>query len=543
MNPIRPFPARLAAGLCFLLSAGALNAQDILWEKSYGGKHSDYLFDAQPTPDYGFILAGSSLSKNTGNKTDDNNGNLDYFIWKMDEKGDLDWQKGFGGSGADLLQSIKLTPDGGFILAGTSNSPKGLHKKDDCKGLEDFWIIKLNAKGAEQWQRTIGGTGQELLQSIASTSDGGYIIGGSSGSSRSEKLKNGKEDAFGKKEDSQGGLDYWIVKLDNEGQIEWQKTIGGQYHDELRSIIQTADGGYMLAGSSNSTATGDKTEKRYGESDYWVIKTDKFGTIEWQKVYGGEGDEQLKTMLQTLDGNYILAGNSASETTGNKNASNKNGIDFWLLKIDSSGEILWQETYDVGKTDLLASLVENEDGSFLIGGHAMSETATDKKKDKEDINDYVAIKINEKGEEQWRKTLGSNGQDILRKAVRVRDGGYLLAGTSKGSNSRDRNSSQGRNDFWVVKLKNEKKKKEEKSPIEAFPNPTAQFTNIIVGYEFEKGTATVFDLSGRQLQHFDIQNRTVPVDLGGLPIGIYLVEIRTNVQNDAIKVAKTIIKN
>jgi sarcosine oxidase delta subunit len=543
MNPIRPFPARLAARLFFLLSAGALNAQDILWEKSYGGKHSDYLFDAQPTPDYGFILAGSSLSKNTGNKTDDNNGNLDYFIWKMDEKGNLDWQKGFGGSGADLLQSIKLTPDGGFILAGTSNSPKGLHKKDECKGFEDFWIIKLNAKGAEQWQRTIGGTGQELLQSIASTSDGGYIIGGSSGSSRSEKLKNGKEDAFGKKEDSQGGLDYWIVKLDNEGQIEWQKTIGGQYHDELRSIIQTADGGYMLAGSSNSTATGDKTEKRYGESDYWVIKTDKFGTIEWQKVYGGEGDEQLKTMLQTLDGNYILAGNSASETTGNKNASNKNGIDFWLLKIDSSGEILWQETYDVGKTDLLASLVENEDGSLLIGGHAMSETATDKKKDKEDINDYVAIKINEKGEEQWRKTVGSNGQDILRKVVRVRDGGYLLAGTSKGSNSRDRNSSQGRNDFWVVKLKNEKKKKEEKSPIEAFPNPTAQFTNIIVGYEFEKGTATVFDLSGRQLQHFDIQNRTVPVDLGGLPIGIYLVEIRTNVQNDAIKVAKTIIKN
>jgi sarcosine oxidase delta subunit len=543
MNPIRPFPATLAAGLCFLLSAGALNAQDILWEKSYGGKHSDYLFDAQPTPDYGFILAGSSLSKNTGNKTDDNNGNLDYFIWKMDEKGDLDWQKGFGGSGTDLLQSIKLTPDGGFILAGTSNSPKGLHKKDECKGLEDFWIIKLNAKGAEQWQRTIGGTGQELLQSIASTSDGGYIIGGSSGSSRSEKLKNGKEDAFGKKEDSQGGLDYWIVKLDNEGQIEWQKTIGGQYHDELRSIIQTADGGYMLAGSSNSTATGDKTEKRYGESDYWVIKTDKFGTIEWQKVYGGEGDEQLKTILQTSDGNYILAGNSASETTGNKNASNKNGIDFWLLKIDSSGEILWQETYDVGKTDLLASLVENEDGSLLIGGHAMSETATDKKKDKEDINDYVAIKINEKGEEQWRKTVGSNGQDVLRKAVRVRDGGYLLAGTSKGSNSRDRNSSQGRNDFWVVKLKNEKKKKEEKSPIEAFPNPTAQFTNIIVGYEFEKGTATVFDLSGRQLQHFDIQNRTVPVDLGGLPIGIYLVEIRTNVQNDAIKVAKTIIKN
>lgn len=111
-----------------------LHAQDILWEKSYGGKQAEYLFDAQPTPDYGFILAGSSLSKKTGNKTDDGNGDLDYFLWKMDEKGELDWQKSFGGTGADLLQSVKLTPDGGFILAGTSDSQKGLHKKIPAVG-------------------------------------------------------------------------------------------------------------------------------------------------------------------------------------------------------------------------------------------------------------------------------------------------------------------------------------------------------------------------------------------------------------------------
>lgn len=344
---------------CALLFNGLLHAQDILWEKSYGGKHSDYLFDAQPTPDYGFILAGSSLSKKTGNKTDDGNGDLDYYIWKMDEKGNLDWQKSFGGSGADLLQSIRLTKDGGFILAGTSDSQKGVHKKDSCRGHEDFWIIKLNAKGAEQWQRTIGGSGQELLQSIIPTSDGGYIVGGSSSSNKSGKLQNGLDDLFGKKENSYGGLDYFVVKLDNKGEIEWQKSYGGQYADELRSIVQTRDGGFLLGGSSNSPDSGNKNEKSYGESDYWILKLDQKGEVEWQKTYGGAGDDQLQSVLQSKDGNYLLAGSSSSGTGGNKNASNGKGSDFWLIKIDPIGEILWQETYDIGKADLLTTIQEN----------------------------------------------------------------------------------------------------------------------------------------------------------------------------------------
>ncbi|QRY55553.1 T9SS type A sorting domain-containing protein [Sphingobacterium siyangense] len=528
----------IAALLCTLVQA-----QDILWEKSYGGKHSDYLFDAQPTPDYGFILAGSSLSKNTGNKTHDGSGDLDYFIWKMDEKGELDWQKSFGGSGADLLQSIKLTSDGGFILAGTSDSQKGLHKKDSCRGHEDFWIVKLNARGAEQWQRTIGSSGQELLQSIAPTSDGGYIIGGSSSSEKSDKLKNGAEDPFGKKDNGFGNLDYLVVKLDSEGKIEWQKTYGGQYADQLRSIIQTRDGGYLLGGSSNSPESGNKSEKNYGQSDYWIIKLDQKGKLEWQKVYGGEGDEQLQAVLQSKDGNYLLAGSSSSATSGNKNVSNGKGTDFWMLKIDTSGEIIWQKTYDIGKADLLTSLEENADGSLLLGGHAQSEASASKKKDKEGINDYIAIKTDHKGEEQWTQSVGGNGEDILRKAVETRDGGYLLAGTSMSAVSRDRYTGKGRNDFWVVKLKDSKKKKEKKNPIEAYPNPTLHYSNVIVGYEFDKGTATVYDISGRRLQHFDIHDRTVPVDLGGMPEGIYIVEIRTNVQEDSVKIVKAINKN
>lgn len=529
----------LALLLCSSL-CGTLKAQDILWEKSYGGKHAEHLFDAQPTPDYGFILAGSSLSGKSGNKADDGQGSLDYWVWKMDEHGELDWQKSFGGAGSDLLQSIRLTKDGGFLLAGTSDSEAGLQKKDSCRGREDYWVIKLDAKGNEQWQRTIGGPGQELLQSVFPTTDGGYLLGGSSSSGKSRLLRKSMPDAFGKSEENFGNLDYWVVKLDSKGNIEWQKTVGGQYADMLRSAIQTADGGYLLGGSSNSPESGNKTEKCYGSGDYFVVKLGRDGAVEWQKVYGGEGDDQLYALHEAYDGNYLLAGNSNSGTSGNKNASAKNGSDFWVLKIKPDGEIIWQETYDFGNSDQLTSLVENDDHSLLLAGHAKSEATGKKKSDTEGINDYIAVKIDENGEQKWAQTAGSTGEDILKKAVETRDGGYLLAGTSSGKISRDRNSSKGGSDFWVVKLKDREKKKEKKKYIEAFPNPTSQFTNVIVGYDFYGGTCYVYDLAGRQLQSFEVKDRTVPVDLGGLPEGIYVIQIKTEVQSDGVKVIKTI---
>jgi hypothetical protein len=516
-----------------------LHAQDILWEKSFGGKHADYLFDAQPTADYGFILAGSSLSQKSGTKTSDNEGDVDYWVWKMNEDGELDWQKNFGGSGADFLNSIRNTSDGGFILAGTSDSGVSLHKKDSCRGNEDFWIIKLNAKGNEEWQRTIGGTGKDLVKTIVQTSDGGYIVGGSSDSGISQKILKGGTDKYGKSDRNQGNTDYWILKLDEKGEIQWQKTYGGRYADILESLIVTNDGGYLVGGYSNSPASQYKYHGGYGEGDFWVLKLDKDGTIEWQQCLGGDGDDHLYSLIQTNDQGYIIAGDSTSGTTGNKSEPNKKGTDFWVLKLDEKGEIFWQKTYNTGKTDILTSAVENNDGTILLGGYAQSETIGTTKKDKKEINDYIALKISAEGEELWKETVGSNGEDVLRKVVETRDGGYVLAGTSKGEVSRDRNNAQGKADFWVVKLKDKEKKKEKKKlSLEAIPNPAPQFTNIIVGFEFTKGTLSMFDLAGRQLQTFEVTDRTIPIDLGAYPEGIYVVEVRTDKGTESVKVMK-----
>lgn len=560
------FLQRLSYCVVFL-SSSMLFAQDILWEKSYGGKHADFLFDVIPTPDYGFILAGSSLSKKTGNKTEDNRGDLDYWVWKMDEKGELDWQKSMGGSGQDMLQHVLLTNDGGFLLAGYSESVQGLDKKDASRGESDFWIIKLNAKGGEEWQKTYGGLGQDELKAIVRTKDGGFVLGGSSSSEATPNPSEGGETTAKneKKTPNYGGMDYWVIKIDSKGKLVWQNTFGGIYNDDLRSVLATQDGGYLLGGSSNSPSssnssiggelTGNKTEKNNGQFDYWIVKIDEKGQLQWQKTYGATGDDELVAMCETNDGHYILGGNSNSESDGDKRSSNDSGTDFWILKIaKDTQEILWQETYNIAKTDILTSLVENDDKTILLGGYAQGEVLPQPLQRRGDVrlkkgtDDYVAIKINEKGEELWRKNVGSDGQDILVKAIETRDGGYLMAGTSKTSPnpskgggfkpSGDKNSGIGSNDFWVVKLKDKNKPKEAKKPVEAIPNPATDYTNIIVGYDFKKGTATVVDLAGHILQQFEITERTVPIDLQGYPEGVYIVNIKTEVQSSGVKVIK-----
>ena len=459
-----------------LLIVFSTQAQEIQWEKSYGGKQAEYLTDVIATTDYGYILAGSSLSVKSGNKTDNNKGDLDYWIWKMKENGDPEWQKSFGGSGSDFLQSIDKTNDGGFILAGTSSSPgpnpsrppqRGgeateeienyYDKQDACRGGEDFWIIKLNARGEMEWQKTIGGSGQEKLQTVQQTKDGGYILGGSSSSQASPNPSEGGGlspevlNEFGEKTSQNfGNLDYWIVKLDKTGKIVWQKTYGGIYFDELRSLEQTTDGGYIVGGYSNSPTSpptplqgrGErdsfaKNDDNKGIGDFWVIKIDRDGNEQWQRTIGGDQDDQLYIVHQTYDGNFVVGGNSNSSATDEKSKNNTSGTDFWVLKLDPDGKTIWQEIYNIAEVDVLTSLVENKDHSLLLGGYSplTPEEGTSNgfnklsKQKKNNDGDYVALKITENGEELWRKTLGSEGEDLLKKAIETRDGGYLLAGT------------------------------------------------------------------------------------------------------------------
>ncbi|MBK9046194.1 MAG: hypothetical protein IPL74_05670 [Bacteroidetes bacterium] len=183
-----------------------------------------------------------------------------------------------------------------------------------------------------EWQNTIGGSSTDYLNSIQQTTDGGYILGGRSNSDISGD----------KSENNIGSFAHWIVKTDAYGNIQWQNTIGGTDQDYITSILQTFDGGYLLGGYSNSGISGDKTEINYGNWDYWIIKTDSLGNIQWQNTIGGNGDDELYSMDITSDGGYILGGRSKSGISGDKIENSNGDYDYWIVKTDSLGNIQWQ---------------------------------------------------------------------------------------------------------------------------------------------------------------------------------------------------------
>jgi hypothetical protein len=192
-------------------------------------------------------------------------------------------------------------------------------------------------------------------------------------------------------------------------------------------MAPTTDGGMVVAGYSNSPDGGDKTEKNNGAGDFWILKLDKAGNLQWQRTLGGSRDDEPFAIRQTFDGNFIVGGTSNSSSSFNKIVSEENGSDIWLVKIDQDGQNLWQQDYDYGRQDMLMTICENPDHTLLLGGFAKNNPGGG---NGEGINDYIAIKTDEKGELLWRRFVGSDGEDVLRKLIVTRDGGYVLAGTS-----------------------------------------------------------------------------------------------------------------
>ena len=199
----------------------------------------------------------------------------------------------------------------GFIIGGMSISDISGDKVEASIGGFDYWVVKVDSAGVIQWQNTIGGNADDGLSVIKQTLDGGYIIGGASDSGISgDKTEN--------RVGATGTSDYWVVKLDTLGNIVWQNTIGGSLYDDLTSLEQTNDGGYIVGGISSSGISGDKTESSMGGSDYWIIKLTITGNVEWQNTIGGSANDALYDLHQTMDGGYIVGGSSSSGITGDK---------------------------------------------------------------------------------------------------------------------------------------------------------------------------------------------------------------------------------
>lgn len=496
-------------------------SQKVIWEKTIGGAHADYLFDMVPTLDYGFLLAGSSLSDKSGLKSQKGQGNLDYFLWKMDKNGEEEWQLSFGGEGQDILKSIYPTTDMGYILGGYSNSGRNDFKTSVNNGKNDIWIVKINARGEHEWQQSYGGEGDDRLVQIKQVKGGGYLIVGTTNSSSN---KDKKDDKF-------GGLDYWIIKTDKSGKVEWEQSFGGIYNDEPRTIVET-ENGYIIGGVSNSPVSGNKLKEGYGGYDLWILELDAKGYKLNEYVLGSDNDDQLNEILINEDkSGYILTGNTYSENdSGNLTIKAEKGSDFFVINTDNRFSPTSQYGFDLKGSEFITSTSVAKNKNLLLSGYKADE--------KNDKKSYVVIEVNNNGEIMWEKELSTSGDDILRKTVITRDGGLVFAGNSTGKSAQYKKSVQGREDYWVVKLGTKPEIKEHEIKIEAFPNPTDGFTQIVINHEYKEGVVNVYDLNGRLLHSEPLKYDMVAVDLSRYAIGTYVINIKTDVVNTSVNVIK-----
>jgi len=303
------------------------------WQKCLGGANEDGAYSIQQTSDGGYIVAGYTGS-NDGDVSG-NHGDYDYWIVKLTSSGTLEWQKAFGGiygTGYTIAHSIQQTNDGGYIVAGYTDSNEG--DVSGNHGYDDYWVVKLTCSGTLEWQKALGGTGVDDASSIQQTSDGGYIVAGETQSNDGDVSGN------------HGNSDYWVVKLTSSGTLEWQKALGGTSYDVAFSIQRTSDGGYIVAGYTLSN-DGD-VSGNHGSGDYWVVKLTCSGILEWQKAFGGTDYDYAYSIQQTNDGGYIVAGGTNShdgDVSGNHGWS-----DYWVVKLNSGSGIEEWTMDDAGIT-------------------------------------------------------------------------------------------------------------------------------------------------------------------------------------------------
>jgi len=414
------------------------------WDKRFGGTSAEELFSVLQTADGGFLLAGISASLVNGDKTQPGHNYYDYWIVKTDALGNKLWDSDFGGTLHDYLTSAQQTADGGYILGGYSASGIGGDKTQPSQGANDYWIVKTDSLGIKQWDKSFGGSADDMLRCVQQTTDGGYILGGFSASGTSgDKTQPGN-----------GGDDYWVVKIDALGNKQWDKDFGGTANDSLFSLQQTKDGGYLLGGYSASGTGGDKTQASHGWGDYWIVKIDSLGNKQWDKDFGGTSSDFLCSLLLTNDGGYILGGYSASGANGDKTQPTRGGADYWIVKIDSLGNKQWDKDFGgTNEEDGFGNIFQTYDGGYLIAGSSYSPAGGDKTENNLGQEQSWIIKTDSLGNKQWDKTVFTTGHDEIGYALQTKEGCYVFANyTPADTGGYKTQHSRGNYDYWIIKF-------------------------------------------------------------------------------------------
>jgi hypothetical protein len=428
----------------------SLHAQAIIqWDKTIGSPGEDILYSVEQTADGGYILGGRAASNAGGDKSENSKGTTDYWVVKLSSDGTKEWDKTIGSAESDAFEAIHQTADGGYILGGTSAAGIGGDKSEGSYGDQDYWVVRLDKNGNKLWDKTIGGSSIDRLADIRQAPDGGFILAGSSMS-----------DISGSKTANTLGFlfDFWVVKLNANGGIVWDKTLGTNGNDYATCMTSTKNGGYVIAGYQ---AIEQKN------SGYYMIKVTADGTKEWDRTVGGEvhadgntsGYAEILDIQQTPDDGFILGGWAiGGGPSGDR--SEYAIFDYWIVKLNADLSVAWDNVLgtpyvDGGKDEnTFAKLAQTSDGGYLLTGSSKNPAGGDKSEDSYYANsDFWVVKLDASGTLVWDKTIGGGGNEFACAVGNTADGGFILGGSSNSNISFEKTkNSQGARDYWLVKL-------------------------------------------------------------------------------------------
>ncbi|WP_339835243.1 hypothetical protein [uncultured Maribacter sp.] len=437
---------------CFLFSCAKEEAEipfealdtefkgELDWVKNFGGSGNESAQAIIKTTDGGFAILGYTGSVNGDilTKLEEEN---DYWLLKFDQNGNLQWNKTYGGSKDDIGQSLAETNDRGYILTGYSMSSDG--DATNNEGFHDNWILKLDVKGDMEWQSSYGFSGHDHSYDILEAAQGGYFFTGFLDITSARVDGNTEK---GNSLTSHGVGEFWGTKIDGEGSVQWRGYFGGTNNDRAHGVVQTNDGGFVMAGFTESDDYDISNTN--GSYDFWVVKVDSFGNLIWEQSFGGEGIEVSYDIAKTADNGFVVVGNTFS--ANGDIFLNHGESDMWMIKLDEKGNMIWEQTYGGSQFDLAQAVVQSKDGGFLITGNTKSDDQDSAINNGE--NDIWVVKTNEFGTLVWEKSFGGSGLDFGFDLLENKDGSILVVGESS---SIDFNTltSKGNSDLILLKIK------------------------------------------------------------------------------------------
>jgi len=416
------------------------------WQQSLGGSGSEALYDIHVTQNNRYLMVGFSDSNVSGDKTEDSRGGGDMWSLLTDQNGNVIWNKTMGGLGGESARSAVESTDGGFIIGGYSNSDISGDKLEPGLGGSDVWVIKLDPNGNEVWQNALGGSGSDYVRSMVATTDGGVLVVAVSNSNTSaDKTENTVGDT--------GNFDYWVIKLDANGQSQWENTIGGSGDDLVESVVTTPDGGYLIGGSSDSAAGFDKTSPNLGSFDYWLVKINASGEVVWDQTYdAGNSHDVINSIEATSDGGYVLGG-TAIGGTRQSNAGQALGSDYWIVKIGSSGNLEWEQRLGGNVDDFCRGVIETAEGRFIAAGWSASGISGDKTIAGYGNADYWLLELDPSGNLLSQSVIGTPEVDDLRVIRPTSNTNFIIGGFTQSDIAGDKSQpSNGGLDYWVLEL-------------------------------------------------------------------------------------------